>query len=215
MTTTATNPFRGGTPIYPTSMFGSPKLALNALYGKEMKEVPQVTNESFFHWHDNGPSHRRKFTCIFVCPVTYEKFSAGRFGEASKFVVDEETGIVWFAQKKLAEHGAAARRYDCFVYRKCCAMDPTNENVPKAIHCCLDFPYKPEEAPQVLIPEDVGRGIEERVIQWKTEAVIWAEKKRFKQLALEHRAMEVEEAGLERQSYREQRLVPLEEQACD
>jgi hypothetical protein len=206
---TAINPFQG-TPFYPTSMFGSPKLALNVLYGKEMKEMTQLTNESFFHWDDQGPPHKRKFTCVFVCPVTYERFPASRSGKASKFVVDEQNGIVWFAQKKLAEQGAAARRHDCFVYCKCCAMDPTNQNVPRAIHWGLDPPYKPDEAPKVLIPEDVEKKIEAQVIEWKKEAVIRKQKERAKQLALEQRAMEVDEAALERQSYREQRLFPLE-----
>jgi hypothetical protein len=195
-----------GVPFMPTSMFGSPKLALNSLYGKRMVETP-VTNAAFFHWDDNGPAHLRKHTCVFVCPETYERFPAGCHGEElSKFTVDEEDGIVWYTRKKEAEHGAAARRYDCYYYRQCLALNPLA--VPKK-HWGLDHPYQQGQGPFISFPAHIEEAIQKQVQTWKEAAAKRAEERREQQTALEQTAIEEEEAARDRETYREQRKMAL------
>jgi hypothetical protein len=118
----------------------SPRQVLMSHYGKHWTTT--LTDASFFSWHDNGPPHARKFLCLFVCPITYERFASGRYhhhhhhqnllllGETITMEDDITTTIgngvgaattaaaaAWHTQKKRAEHGAAARAYDCFIYR--------------------------------------------------------------------------------------------------
>jgi hypothetical protein len=195
-----------GVSFMPTSSAGPPKRALNGLYGKRMGETP-VTNEAFFHWDDNGPSHLRKYTCVFVCPESYERFAAGRQGEEhSKFTVDEEDGIVWYTRKKEAEHGAAARRYDCYCYRDCLARNP--QAVPK-LHQGLDHPYQQGQGPFISFPAHIEEAIQKQVQTWKEAAVKRAEKKREQQTALEQAAMEEEEVARDRETYRDQRKMAM------
>jgi hypothetical protein len=134
------NPF-SAIPFFPTSSEGSPTLAFNSLYGKEFGGA-QVTNSAFFFWDDDGPTHMRRHTCVFVCPGPYERFPAGRQGNSEKFTLDKNSGLVWYTQKKLAEHGAAARRSDCYYYRKCCELNPEAEPVK---NWGLDIPYNEGE----------------------------------------------------------------------
>jgi hypothetical protein len=201
----------------PTSMFfGSPKLALNSLYGnKQMGETP-VTNTAFFHWDDNGAPHLRKHTCVFVCPETYERFPAGRHGEElsnknSKnpitFTVVEEDGIVWFTRKTEAEHGAAARRYDCYHYRKFLALNP--QAVPQK-HWGLDDPYQQGQGPSITFPQYIEEAIQKQVQKWKEAVAKRAESKREPQAALEQEAMmEEEEVVRDRETCRDQRMVAM------
>jgi hypothetical protein len=196
------NPF-SSIPFFPTSSEGSPKLALNSLYGKEFGGA-QVTNSAFFFWDDNGPPHMRKHTCVFVCPVTYERFPAGRQGNSEKFTFDETSGIVWYNQKKQAEHGAAARRSDCYYYRKCYELNPEAEPVR---HWGLDISYNEGRGPPVLLPAAIEEAIVVQVQLWREEVAIRAEQEGARQLELEQAALEEEEARLDVQTYREQRMM--------
>jgi hypothetical protein len=196
-----------GVPYFPTSTFGSPKLAMNALYGKEMGNV-NLPNTAFFHWDDNGLSHMhmRKHTCVFVCPITYERFTAGRHGDSSKYIVDDK-GIVWYTKKTLAEHGVAARRYDCYVYRKHCTL---GRKADPQCNFGSDAPYQLGLGPPILVPPEVEESIEAEIQQWKREAEMRAEQERARKLALAQEAVVEKEAMQERQAYREQRMVNIE-----
>jgi hypothetical protein len=134
----------------------SPRQVLMSRYGKHWTTT--LTDASFFTWHDSGPAHARKFMCLFLCPITYERFASGRYhhhhhhhhhadshnnnnnnnnnkdllllGETitmENVITTTGNGVVvaataaaaaWHTQKKRAEHGAAARAYDCFIYRE-------------------------------------------------------------------------------------------------
>ena len=199
------NPFKG-VPYFPTSAFGSPKLALNSLYGKEMGNV-SLPNTALIFWDDNGPAHLCKHTCVFVCPVTHELFAAGHQEDSSKYIVVNDKGIVWYTKKKLAEHGAAARYYDCYVYRKHCALDPKAQ--PQG-NFGLEFPYQLGQGPPILVPPGAEEESEAVFQQWKREAEMLAEKERTRKLALEQEAADEKEAIQDRQAYRDQRMVNLE-----
>lgn len=96
------------------------KSCLREFYFKQ-HQISLVTKESYFTWPDpNGYGHCRRFTCVFVCPVTGEVFCTGKYGEKDTIkkrkdpltlemieerranyieVLDENTGanVVWFS----------------------------------------------------------------------------------------------------------------------
>ena len=92
-------------PFFPTSASTEPKAALQELYVKQMNGF-ELPRSAFFFW-DIGPAHCKKFTCIFVCPMTFERFPAGRQGYPDTYEVDD-CDIVWYKKKKHAEHGAVS-----------------------------------------------------------------------------------------------------------
>lgn len=98
---------------------GAPKNALHAIYGKYPRNV-RTEKADYFTWSE-GPLHERIFSSIFVDPVTGEIFPTGRYGDFTAHVtkVDPRTGLlcIYYKKKILAEHGAAARAYDCLLYR--------------------------------------------------------------------------------------------------
>lgn len=166
------NRFFLGAPFIPTTTQGSPKMALNALYGKEM-EV-DIREDSYFYWN-----HRGQFTCVVVCPVTYEIFPAGRYqsmaltasGGDIGMTVDD-TGIVWYSRKKEAAQGAAACRYDCWYYRQWLLSNPS---APKIRLFGLDDPYGSPEDDRpsktlALIPPEIMESIQARIVAWKKAA---------------------------------------------
>jgi hypothetical protein len=65
---------------------------------------------------------------------------------------------VWCNQKKQAEHGAAARRSDCYYYRKCCELNPEAEPVR---HWGLDISYNEGQGPPVVF---LPAAIEEAIV---------------------------------------------------
>jgi len=90
--------------------------------------------------------HVLKFTSVFVCPVTGEKFCSGRYGDERYYSTqaEEEGGltVVWYSKKILAEHGAAARALDCLTLRE------NNGKVDPSFFLCQETPYMtPVEAP--------------------------------------------------------------------
>lgn len=188
-----------GVPFFPTSSFGTPKLALNSLYGKQMGIM--LPNNAYFHWDDKGPPHLLKHNCVFVCPITYERFPAGCYGNPNMYTIIN--GIVWYKQKKLAEQGASARRYDCYVYRQ------NLEENPMAIPKCnfgSEKPYKEKEGPVVLVPEEIEDKILAAVEQWTIEKEERAENERLKKLALEEEAVYQDHLDQENQAYRDARV---------
>ena len=109
------NPYSGHTWL-PGLTAGVPKARLNSWYG-EAPRRQQLGKEWFVSWANGAQPHQLRFSCVFVCPLTAEIFPAGRYGQDTGHSVDGNN-VVWYTQKKQAEHGAAARAYDCFSYRQ-------------------------------------------------------------------------------------------------
>ena len=99
---------------------GAPKQILHGYYGK-MEAKKQVSKNDYNTWHDGGRDHDRRFTCIFLCPVSGEQYPSCAYGQTDSYEVrvDHETGarVVWYKQKMAAEHAAAARACDCLCLR--------------------------------------------------------------------------------------------------
>ena len=89
-----------GQPYLPTKTMDVPKNALDTWYKKEF-QFQIVPSDSYFTWHNDGMPHERKFTSIFVCPITGEVFSTGTYGPKKYYTLqaDPVTGatIVWFS----------------------------------------------------------------------------------------------------------------------
>jgi hypothetical protein len=60
-------------------LIDAPKAALYEWYIKEHKTQINVS-ECYFTWDNHGLPHERKFTSIFVCPLTGEVFPSGKHG---------------------------------------------------------------------------------------------------------------------------------------
>lgn len=91
-----------------------PMAALSAYYGRLNV---QVRATHYHSWNDGNPkSHLLRWTCVFVCPMTGEVFTAGAWPDHSA-TVDSST-VRWLATKAAAKHGAAAWAYDCFHFRQ-------------------------------------------------------------------------------------------------
>jgi hypothetical protein len=68
-----------GNSFLPTKTKDVPKAALSGWYGQKPR-THQLSKSQFVSWDDSGPPHRRRFTSLFVCPLTGEIFASGRFG---------------------------------------------------------------------------------------------------------------------------------------
>ena len=104
--------------LLPYKLSGAPKSELYAHYGKDpYRRV--LGGSDYVTWNDNGPPHDLRFTSIFICPLTGEPFKSGRYGQDNKPPMGtyRNDDFCWHTSKKLAEHGAAARAYDCLSYR--------------------------------------------------------------------------------------------------
>jgi hypothetical protein len=134
----------------------APKSELHRLYGKPPRRKV-ITSEYFHTWPDDQPSHVRKWTALFVCPITAELFFAGRYAPECSTT---DRSLVWFAKKATAEHAAAARAFDCFQYRN--RITPTDPVVEERAPIGLETPYfQPilELPPDLGIPSDVRQKI--------------------------------------------------------
>lgn len=106
--------------------FHAPKAALHIVYGKAPRRKV-VSGDHFHSFHDGGPAHILRWTCIFVCPISGELFVAVPYPSGGSTVIDQFPseqnhyqpiwGRYWFPKKLQAEHGAAAAAHDCMVYR--------------------------------------------------------------------------------------------------
>ena len=100
-----------------------------------------------------------KWTSVFVCPMTGELFLSGNYHGSTGTCSDES---LWFSKKTHAEHGAAARAYDCLLFRDQLQSD---RDVQVKTSVGLEEPYSESEAvyklPQIVrIPPDVRDMIE-------------------------------------------------------
>ena len=99
---------------------GAPKQILHGYYGK-METKKQLSKNDYNTWHDGGRDHDRRFTCIFLCPVSGERYPSCAYGQTDSYEVraDHETGapVVWYKQKMAAEHAAAAQAWGCLCQR--------------------------------------------------------------------------------------------------
>eukprot|EP00540_Astrosyne_radiata_P003623 CAMPEP_0116823888 /NCGR_PEP_ID=MMETSP0418-20121206/1091_1 /TAXON_ID=1158023 /ORGANISM="Astrosyne radiata, Strain 13vi08-1A" /LENGTH=485 /DNA_ID=CAMNT_0004452197 /DNA_START=154 /DNA_END=1611 /DNA_ORIENTATION=+ len=137
-------------PWLPNKTMHVPKAALAAWYNQKPRNH-QLSKDCYISWNDGGLPHQLKFTSIFVCPLTGEIFCSGRHGSGSATnnyttTTDEQTGatIVWYSKKTLAEHGAAARAYDCFSYRQHFGTGI------RSVHIGSETPYLPLEQARAL-----------------------------------------------------------------
>jgi len=132
------NPFAGVPLSRINKTAGVPKAALHSVYGRPPRRKV-ISQDDYHTWHDGGPPHQLKFTSIFCCPATGECFPSGRYGSTALHQVDER-GTVWYTKKALAEHGAAARAFDCLSLRDCAVG-----MVPELIGD--DTPYIADQSP--------------------------------------------------------------------
>lgn len=149
----AKNPFEG-VPFLRKNLLGTPKAELIQRLVKLHKErFPRGDcidqNTCFISWDDKNPrTDKLMFTCVFVSPLTEEKFPSGQWGEKEYYEVREEvaatgtgaerTAVVWYKKKKWAIEAAAARALDCMSLR---------EEVG-TYGLCIEKPYlSPDDAP--------------------------------------------------------------------
>jgi hypothetical protein len=104
-----------------TALSGAPKQILHGYYGK-MEAKTQLSKNDYYTWDDDGGRHHdRRFTCIFLCPVSGERYPSCAYGQMDSYEVrvDHETDaeVVWYKQKIAAEHAAAVRACDCLCLR--------------------------------------------------------------------------------------------------
>jgi hypothetical protein len=112
-------------PAKPFKVADVPMTAINAMYGKEEKIQVDAEN-CYYTWEIPGrPPQDRRFTAVFICPKSGELFLSGRwktYGETIAPLLDSSAAdavdLVWFTTKKNAQHGAAARAWDCRAYRE-------------------------------------------------------------------------------------------------
>jgi hypothetical protein len=90
----------------------SPKEMLSSYLGR--RKI-QITNADYYTWSRYN-ANGSKFTCVLV--VNGEPFTSGWYGAESGSCTVDDDNVVWFTRKIHAEHGAAARAYDCFVLRE-------------------------------------------------------------------------------------------------
>lgn len=112
-----------GQPYLPHKTMDVPKNALDTWYQKEF-QFQIVTSDCYFTWHNDGMPHERKFTSIFVCPITAEVFSTGTYGPKKYYTLqaDPVTGatIVWFSTSFLLGVAKVHCLEEHSIYRICC-----------------------------------------------------------------------------------------------
>ena len=188
------NPFQG-IPLLPTSLFGSPKLALQNLYARSPSGLA-LPNTAYFTWDAPGCRHDYKWTSIFMCPLTFELFASGRYDDPSTYNVND--GTIWYTQKRLAEHAAAARVFSCLYYRLGAPQRPVLGD---------DMPYlKGDHPPLPVIPPQIKEAMD-AFRKLRIDAAAEKQRKVQEQAqAMEEEALLEQEAIMERESYRELRL---------
>ena len=129
-----------------------PKSALHCIYGQPPRHKVVSSTEHFFTWNDQGPSHLLKWSAAFVCPLTGEVFLAAPLSTYGDYNRDGSVQIRgscselwWFPKKNLAEHGAAARAYDCLVYRDAVRTASTTQTVKRITGASIFVPVSPNE----------------------------------------------------------------------
>lgn len=142
-----------------------PKAILYQFFGKKPRRK-QLSNEDYFAWNNGGRPHELKFTAIFQCPLTGECFASAPYGDPKYYQVTTVTNnqgqvvpMVWYTKKAFAEHGAAAKCYDCLLYREALMEgDHALQTLPPLI--CSDPPYTQSDAPHLpLMPNLIAEKI--------------------------------------------------------
>lgn len=170
--TAAYNPAAVVPPAVPTAAAAAPpapgavpKAILYQFYGKKPRRK-QLSNEDYFAWNNGGRPHELKFTAIFQCPLTGECFSSAPYGDPKYYQMTNVTNnqgqvvpMVWYTKKAFAEHGAAAKCYDCLLYREALMEgDHAVQTLPPMI--CSDPPYTQSNAPSLpLMPNLIAEKI--------------------------------------------------------
>jgi hypothetical protein len=187
------NPFKGVI-FTPTALRTPPRHELGLLYAKEMKFI--LKDESFFTWPSKelkGENAATLFTAMFVCPLTLERYPAGRFKD---YKVDSN-GTAWYTRKKMAVDGVSARVYSCWYHRKGGEGTKVGD----------DIPYLHGEGPALpTLPADVQEKVERQVEIFKAEAVARVQQEKESVQHMEEEAVGQEEEELGRLAYRDQRL---------
>ena len=160
-------------PISSTERNTIPKAALYTYYGKKPRRT-QIGNDDYFSWNNGGKPHEIKYTAIFQCPITGECFPSGRWGESNTYISrtirngrGEDAEMIWFSKKTTAEHAAAAKCYDCLMYRQ--ALQDGQDPKSLVMHrLSTDDPYTlPNAPPLPPVPADVERKISDNMMRIK------------------------------------------------
>jgi hypothetical protein len=194
------NPFEG-VAFTPTALRTPPRHELGLLYAR-LPSRHILKDESFFTW----PSKELKgqnggnflFTAMFVCPLTLERYLAGRFGDPKDYKVDSN-GTAWYTRKKMAVDGVSARVYSCWCHR-----NGRSSNKPILGD---DIPYLEGEGPALPpLPADVQEKVERAVEIFKAEASTRVQQENERVEVMEEETLGQEEEELGRLAYRDQRL---------
>jgi hypothetical protein len=127
-----------------------PKQELFFLYQTVPRKV-HLKNADYLTWGNDKSAHELLYSSVFVCPITKEIFLAGSYGDSSV----KEGGVHWYSTKKVAEHAAAARAWDCWNMR---------EGRHGEKRASLESPYSKQDAPELPIyqfPAEIREKIQE------------------------------------------------------
>jgi hypothetical protein len=158
------NPYKGMASFRLNKTGGVPKAALHSVYGRPPRRKV-ISQENYYTWHNSGPPHLLKFTSIFCCPLTGECFASGRYGDAALYQHTSATAteggsinVIWYNKKTLAEHGAAARAFDCIAHREC-AGENAGDMIPESLGA--DVPYAYAQSPPFTstVPDNIRQAI--------------------------------------------------------
>lgn len=146
-----------------------PKAELHVVYGKPPRRKI-MSADNYHTWHDSGQAHMLKWTSVFVCPITGELFPSGKYA-GSTASVNPPPPCLWFVKKTQAEHGAAARAYDCLAYRdhaKATASASANGLLSVPVLIGLEEPYLENRAVFTL-PEGVPPEVRQNILAQQGE----------------------------------------------
>jgi len=151
------------------------KVQLSEWYAKPPR-YKIVNKTNYLTWQDGAMPHVARFTSIFLCPLTGETWSSGRYGDNSQDVhfyqvrhdPVTKAEIVWYKKKMWAEHAAAARALDCIMLREFSTdkhslhNSKTHSKLPSRL--AVEEPYMTmQEAP--LMPSSMPFYIQNRIEQ--------------------------------------------------
>ena len=126
----------------------NPKTEVEKWLRKIQKDVNLVfqIKKCFVTWDDKeSPPHDKRFTSIFICPTTLEKFTSGNWGilHSTSKERDDQGAFVdvnWFSRKNDAEHAAAAKFLKSSYFRDWKASNLFGDAPYKVIDRCLVLP---------------------------------------------------------------------------
>jgi hypothetical protein len=159
------NPYKG-TSFKLNKTSSVPKAALHSVYGRPPRRKV-ISQENYYTWHNSDAPHLLKFTSIFCCPLTGECFASGRYGDpafyyqhSTRSASGSSAFVTWYNKKALAEHGAAARAFDCIASREY-ARDKGIGMIPETLGA--DVPYAYEQSPPLLdsVPDHIRQAIQQ------------------------------------------------------